>query len=489
MFKSTTKNAREESVNDKSDRAAKAAKAATRQLSIYSSRSDHMPVELECILEFGGKENKVKIFGYNISYASDLALWKPFGSESYFLSRLRDDQQRNHYMIKAIELIKEHFEKYSAILIQEVNDADEVTYVEGVHDDRAFEFYDDGTSKFLGGFQGILRKLANDENLIIPEKQDVGDGSYYTTGTFGNHCYLAYSVEKIVNGKKLYPTVLTIWKKDTLGEFKAFYGKDLGINSLYDYENSQYRDFHHGRPFSCVRTTKGVTIINMHGPNSYNGHPDIIGKLKPTILTYMKEADDMFLKMKGKEAEESGAADVWDWNMSLTILGGDLNDTMNELKNIDFKDKTLKLIEGEDPDKTCCVEFEGEIQGNYNKFGDLLLAENPISKVTIVHAISSQRGKSDVGSSQEASQDLYPVSSQDSRQDSRQDLSQDLMNGGSTSYHTLKKKKSKSIKKARTIRYKTNKKNKTNNSRKHNKRNKSRKHNKRNKRNKSRKHN
>ena len=455
---------------------------------LESSRSDHKPIRLRFEMKIGDVIKRLRALSYNTSFASDLGLIRAYGSEATFLHGIKPKHDKRHYMKKAISLIKEDFESDSVHLMQEVNDADEVTYVKGVHDERAFEFYTDGTSKFLGGFQGILRELANDEKLVIPAKQHVGDGSYYTTGTFGNHCYLAYSVEKIVNGKALYPTVLTIWNKDQLGEFEKFYGKDIGLNDKYAQENADNDNIHHGRPFSCVRTTKGVTIINMHGPNYVFGQgykPDIKGKLEPTIIKYMNNAKAKFGNV---------------WYNELTIVGGDLNDTEFELQSINFVEGRPLIIKCRPP-FTCCYNYRGQKHKQFNMYGDLIYAENPLSRLEIVHPISSDYGSSDESThgsqsspsptGEDMDEDDDDCNDDDDDDDAPRakkakttkktgDEGMDSSLGGSTSYHTLKKKKSKSIKKARTIRYKTNKKNKTN---------KSRKHNKRNKRNKSRKHN
>ena len=406
-------------LGDKSDRS-KRQKSDDKQLKKYSTRSDHSPITLEYELNSEDSIITGKVLSYNTSYVSDLALIKPIGTEAYMLSQIKSYQNRRHYMDKAIALIQEKFPECNIVLTQEAIDADKITYQEGVHDKRAFS---DPDNKFIGGFQGIIKKLAGKE-VIECKTVTRDDGSYYNKGTFGDHFYLAYSVQKILGTITVYPTVLTIWKND-LGKFENFYGKDLGIAAAYneENENKKHKNIHHGRPFSCVRTNKGVTIINMHGPNGVESNPpDIDNKLRLTIIKYMEEAKEQF-----------GSMDI-----NLTILGGDLNDTNNELQSIDFNNGTLKLM-GE-PDKTCCYEALGHTQGKYDKYGDIVLVANPLSNVTAVYPYFSKSGISDADSSQSSS---------------------DEPNGGGrgrASYYTLnrkKKKRKKSIKKRHLVQYKT----------------------------------
>ena len=420
----------------------------------YSTRSDHLPVKLEFEMKLYNEIKNHKAFTYNTSFASDLGLLKPYGSERVFLSLMKKKYDKRHYMKKAVALIKEHFEKYSVILIQEGNDADKIEYKEGEHDPSGFV---DG--KFIGGYQAIIRELAGTNEITLDEPVQQGNGSYYRKGTFGDYCYVAYSVEKILgNGKKIYPTVLTIWNKKELGEFKDFYGKDLGIDDVYQQENTDYDNIHHGRPFSCVRTTKGVNIINMHGPNAVSGKPDIKGKLEPTIIKYMTGAKAKFGNT---------------WNMDLTIVGGDLNDTENDLKSINFDDDILKF--NGKAKKTCCYEFQGTRQNMYPLYGDLLYAKIPTSELEIVHPFNSRSHSSDEDSDDE---ELKTRGTLEESEEESEDEEMQEKTGGRISYHILKKKKRKSIKKRHTIQYKSYKSyksNKTNNSRKYKKTKKSNK--------------
>ena len=435
-----------------SDEARARARALMKFMKQPSSRSDHLPVELTFKMNIDGIVREFKVGSYNTSFASDLGLLIPFGSEASFLRQLRDGQNKRHYMEKATSLIGEHFNTYSIVLIQEGNDAKRITYVPGVHDPTAFE---DG--KFIGGFQGMIKKLAatleGTNTIIEDEKKELADGSYYNKGTFGDYCYVAYSVVKTLsNGIKLYPTVLTIWNKEELGDFENFYGKDLGLNDVYEQENKNNDNIHHGRPFSCVRTTKGVTIINMHGPNYVSNKPDIKGKLEPTILKYMKEAKKQF--------EDT-------WNTELTIVGGDLNDTEFELTSIEFEGKELQ-IEGTPPN-TCCTNYKGQKHQDFTMKGDLIYAFEPLSELEIVHPFKSWDGDSDksVGSpyydSPGSPSSPGRPDSHDSDDDDDDD-DDDSVNprkvqktrGGRVSYHILKKKKRKSIKKRHTIQYKSN---------------------------------
>lgn len=97
----------------------------------YSTRSDHLPVELELELELDSGIIRVKLLTYNTSFASDLGLLRPFGSERVFLSRMKKKYSKRHYMHKATALIEENFDDHSIIILQEINDADQIQYLRG----------------------------------------------------------------------------------------------------------------------------------------------------------------------------------------------------------------------------------------------------------------------------------------------------------------------------------------------------------------------
>jgi len=402
----------------------------------YSTRSDHLPVELELELELDSGTIRVKLLTYNTSFASDLGLLRPFGSERVFLSRMKKKYSKRHYMRKATALIEENFDDHSIIILQEINDADQIQYADGVYGDDSFDVH----KKFKGGYQAIIKTLANGKPITKSPKVKVTNNpynSYYETGSFGNHRYLAYSVEKILgNGTKIYPTVLTIWDADELGDLENFYGRDLGQHNIYGSENSNFDNIHHGRPFSCVRTTKGVSIINMHGPNGTPAtyKPDI-NKLRQAINEYIAEAKTQFGNV---------------WNNKLTVAGGDLNDTTNDLQYINLGTHSLILKDGHMPPFTCCFEFMGERHKRFNKTGDIALVYSPISELEIVHADKSRQYSSDESSqgSQGSPKHLGTIMESDEESDN--------MDGG-TNYNNIKrnKKTRKFIKKRHVIHYKT----------------------------------
>jgi hypothetical protein len=409
----------------------------------YSTRSDHLPVELELELELVSGTIRVKLLTYNTSFASDLGLLRPFGSERVFLSRMKKKYSKRHYMHKATALIEENFDDHSIIILQEINDADKIQYAEGVYGDDSF----DVNKKFKGGYQAIIKTLANGKPVTRSSKIPVTNNpynSYYETGSFGNHRYLAYSVEKILgNGTKIYPTVLTIWDADKLGDLENFYGRDLGQHNIYGSENSRFDNIHHGRPFSCVRTTKGVSIINMHGPNGTPAtyKPDI-NKLRQAINEYIVEAKTQFGNV---------------WNNKLTVAGGDLNDTTNDLKSINLGTHSLILKDGHTPPFTCCFEFMGERHKRFNKTGDIALVYRPLSKLKIVHADKSRQYSSDESSQGSPSSRGSPSSPKLMRTIMESEESDDSSMDGGKNYNNIKrdKKTRKFIKKRHVIHYKT----------------------------------
>jgi hypothetical protein len=195
---------------------------------------------------------------------------------------------------------------------------------------------------FDGGYQALLELLANpgtisynDIQLSYKPSLDSKLISYYTHGTYIGidgkfYGFLAYSIEKNERWGTIYPTVLTIWNRTILGDFTDFYGNDLGLHPNYN------NPFHYGRNFSCVRTSNGANLINLHGPNA----PTYANSnLKPAIEDYMTEAATNFKA----------------WNAALTVIGGDTNDTNDLMKTIKYG-ATFYKYRGNAP-KSCCAEY------------------------------------------------------------------------------------------------------------------------------------
>ena len=321
----------------------------------YSVTSDHKPVFMEFDLE--GINGPLVALTYNMSFASDLGI--ATGSERNFVQRAIDANPYNPraYWKNAANLVA-HFvnTKNPAIMyFQEMNDREKI---------KTFP-------PFEGGYLALLELLAksgtilyNKNNIRKPysSQSNPALSSYYTTGTYvgtngQNYGFVAYSIKKTESYGDIYPTVLTIWNTTILGEFRYFYGNDLGLHPEYNIP------FHHGRNFSCVTTSKRANLINLHGPNA----PAYVNtKLIKAIEDYMKEA----------------ATNIGSWNEALTVIGGDTNDTDDKMKEIKFKE-TIYNYAGSGP-LSCCAEFF-EIRGindtiyKYRSSGDKFLVKNPDS--------------------------------------------------------------------------------------------------------------
>jgi hypothetical protein len=267
----------------------------------YSVTSDHKPVFMEFSLEIQERLVALVALTYNMSFASDLG--RATGSERNFVQRAINADPRNPraYWKNAANLV-EHFvitQNPSIMYFQEMNDRERIT------------------PPFEGGYQALLELLALKSNYqLSSEVYCIPPGSYYRQGTYvgtngEKYGFVAYSIEKIESYGKIYPTVLTIWNIGTLGEFQYFYGNDLGLHPEYNIP------FHYGRNFSCVTTSKGANLINLHGPNA----PAYANtKLKLAIEDYMKAA----------------ATNIESWNEALTVIGGDTNDTFDKMKIINY---------------------------------------------------------------------------------------------------------------------------------------------------------
>ena len=353
----------------------------------YSVTSDHKPVFMEFDLE--GINGPLVALTYNMSFASDLG--RAIGSERNFVQRAIDANPYNPraYWKNAANLVA-HFvnTKNPAIMyFQEMNDREKIKETEHA---------------FNGGYQALLELLAKPNTIsytreIIPYSvQDSRLVSYYTTGTYigdrneQNYGFVAYSIKKPDN---TFPTLLTIWDRTILGDFTYFYGHDIGLHQKYISNPSNL-----GRNFSCVTTSKGVNLINLHGPNLPLKASTF---LKEAIEYYMKAAATAFNfaqavqvpQTEQAEQPKQAATNIKNWNEALTVIGGDTNDTDDIMKEIQFGE-TIYNYAGSGP-KSCCAEFfdiyddddyfNDTLNKPYRSSGDKIFVKikNPIFKAPI----------------------------------------------------------------------------------------------------------
>jgi len=328
---------------------------------IYSTTSDHKLVYLEFYL---GGIDTAPFLGksYNMSFLSDLGPKTPRGSEEVFLSTIRG-QDRRVYWKNAVKLVQCFIKKHDPdiMFFQEMNDRDSITTK-----NPNFVSLEDGT--FKGGYQALLEAIADTGTVVYTtstNQRTLPTNSYYKHGSFTingeTYDFLAYSVAKGDPAFYVYPTVLTIWKTARLGEFQQFYGNDLGQHTGYapSYLDIQYNGpyFHHGRNFSCVRTTQGANLVNIHGPND-PAKADT--KLKPAIEAYLLESATTF----GEP-----------WNIDATVIGGDTNDAFNKVTSIEFNGEYYyHLLPAP---ITCCFENPQNSLTNYPYYGDKIYVTNP----------------------------------------------------------------------------------------------------------------
>ena len=338
----------------------------------YSITSDHKPVYIEFFLKTIETKTPLIALTYNMSFASDLGI--AMGSEAYFVQRaiLADQSNPRAYWKNAAKLVYYfvNTKNPSLMYFQEMNDRVKIQ---------------ETTPDFDGGYLELLELLAKPDTISyirdIPYSvQGSRLVSYYTKGTYvgknkQNYGFVAYSIKK----GNTYPTLLTIWNIDTLGEFINFYGNDIGLHSVY-----RSNSVNLGRNFSCVKTSRQVTLINLHGPNE----PYFVDIwLKKAIEDYMEEARALF-----------------DIIPELVVIGGDTNDTgldntnpnynksgspdrtinpktVDRLREIEFKEITYSYV-GLAP-LSCCAEFPSDVlvdENNefkpYKYYGDKFFVYN-----------------------------------------------------------------------------------------------------------------
>ena len=334
----------------------------------YSVTSDHKPVFMEFYLE--GITGPLVALTYNMSFASDLG--RAIGSERNFVQRAIDANPYNPraYWKNAANLVADFVNtKNPAIMyFQEMNDREMIADTN------------------VGGYQALLELLAQNSTYQLSSKVLYNPaGSYYRTGTYvgtnsKNYGFVAYSIKKTESYGDIYPTVLTIWNTTILGDFSSFYGNDLGLHASY---NDPY---HYGRNFSCVTTSRGANLINLHGPNA----PEYANtKLKLAIEDNMKAAATKFNTQQAQAQAEQPDKKFEHWNEALNVIGGDTNDTDDAMKIINYGSTIYNYADS--APLSCCAEYFNEYVYFYNRIvndtlnkpyrssGDKFLVKNPDS--------------------------------------------------------------------------------------------------------------
>jgi hypothetical protein len=233
-----------------------------------------------------------KVASYNISFASDLGTFA-FGSEKHFvndaLKRL-DALGRREELVKygkraawenAAQLVRNFWmnQDPSAMGLQEMNTSEKL--------DKKSE---NGTvTKFPGGVRRLQEVLTDIPNL-----------GFYANG--------------IAVGSN-FPTLLTIWNTEKLGNHTHDYVADLGEEDGFNKHT-----YHKGRPITIVYTDKGFTLINLHGPNwseeSYKGNMEFLrAAINKHVVQFFEKNQSPIL------------------NSNKLFVMGDFNDPFNAIKH------------------------------------------------------------------------------------------------------------------------------------------------------------
>ena len=229
-----------------------------------------------------------------------------------------------------------------------------------------------------GGYQSINEALASEMRVTLNEEETTytpTDESYYSTSTFGDYSYVAFSVK--VEQTAAYPTVLTIWNHKRLGKFVACYGEDMGKSFRGLYNTIEPKNY--GRPILCVHTEYGVNLVNIQAPNE----PSLVkSNLYSAIKMFLTRAQiEIEVKARSKKIKVI-------WNPKLIVLGGDFNDAKKSIRQItinDYLGKSQACLHyiGEAP-LTCCAETPYNTLNNYPLGSDYILSNNPMGPITIL---------------------------------------------------------------------------------------------------------
>ncbi len=262
------------------------------------------------------------VASYNMSFASDLG--KPWGSEKHFIhdslkraAALGLDASDRSSWERAAQLVRHFWTKEknsSAMGFQEMNTSTKL-------------------DKIGDPFAGGDRRL-----------QEILSG-------LGLEFYSA-NVESPYG----FPTVVTVWKKDKLGEIMS--NKEGNIKRPYKYVADLGKDgefslnkVNIGRPISIVHTTKGFTLINLHGPNvSAQSHTHNMIELRKAINIHVNR----FVRRHNIRL-----------NPNKLFIMGDFNDPFNAINRehpllIDRTRSSLHYnteADGTKKVKSCCYNF------------------------------------------------------------------------------------------------------------------------------------
>jgi hypothetical protein len=342
----------------------------------YSETSDHKFIMVN--LNLVGLEGDFRIGSANTSWQADTGPQIPNGTEAFLLRRQAGADKREYFK-NSIKTIVYHFKKkrMAAFFFQETNDRRRVLTTDKKKEKKVTL---NSYSMFEGGYQSILEALADAYKTKYVEEEGnipIGiEGSYYSRGTFGDYSYVAFSVKvviavSIVELSAMYPTLLTIWNHNRLGRFVACYGEDMGKTFRGVYGTIESK--HYGRPILCVHTEMGVNLVNIQAPNE----PSLVkSNLYSAILTFLSNAQKNLQVMA--------------WNPKLIILGGDFNDQKKTIRQITITDSQAKpkplacLHYRGEPPSTCCTETRYNTEDNLPFGGDYILANNPITPITIL---------------------------------------------------------------------------------------------------------
>jgi hypothetical protein len=337
----------------------------------YSKTSDHKFIMVQ--LNLDDLAGPFSVGSANTGWEADTGPEIPTGSEAFLLNK-QDGSDKRAYFKNSITTIVYHFvEKRMAVFfIQETTDRHRVLTTDEtkvtLNSDRKFE----------GGYQSINEALASEMCVTLNEEETTytpTDESYYSTSTFGDYSYVAFSVK--VEQPAAYPTVLTIWNHNRLGKFVACYGEDMGKSFRGLHNTIEPKNY--GRPILCVHTEYGVNLVNIQAPNE----PSLIkSKLYSAIKTFLSNAETKIEEIKA--AKKITVI----WNPKLIILGGDFNDAKKSMRQITITDNQGKsqacLHYIDEAPFTCCTETPHNTLTNLPFGGDYILANNPVTPITIL---------------------------------------------------------------------------------------------------------
>ena len=295
------------------------------------------------------------IGSFNMSFTSDQGLI--FGSEKHFienkLKKYNDKKENRAVWLKAAERVKDFMTGEGfAIGLQEMNDWEWLN-AKAVREGKPAKAYPAGIQHIINMF---------DSPAVVADCPSSSFSGISPVGKYGktqdDKYSFAYNGIDQGFGK---PCLLTVWKTEIFGDFESMYFDDLGNTSPFVAENTytdlltgQIKNFKQpGRPIMIIKTTKGFSLINLHGPN---------------FTQESLPQNNLSLTREGIQAHFNKYKEGKDITHEKVFIMGDFNDPHGSIRTsrpLDLDGKKYIYNTDDSLVKSCCYNFNSSCPDDF----------------------------------------------------------------------------------------------------------------------------